>query len=64
VVPKNVKNAKINNGDYVALTKKLAGAFGEPQTEQIISMKVKAKDIYTQPNNKTGASFIYKGGTE
>lgn len=64
VVPKNVKNAKINNGDFVALTKKLAGAFGEPQTEQMISMKVKAKDIYTQPNNKTGASFIYKGGTK
>jgi len=60
VVPKNVKNAKINEGDYVALTKKLAGAFGEPQTHQIISLKVKAKDIYTSAEGKTGASFLYK----
>ena len=42
------------------LTKKLAGVFGEPNTEQMIEMKVKAKDVYTQPNNKTGASFLYK----
>ncbi len=60
VVPKNVKNAKINEGDYVALTKKLAGAFGEPQTHQIIETKVKAKDIYTSDEGQTGASFLYK----
>jgi hypothetical protein len=64
VVPKNIKNAKINSGDYVALTKKLAGVFGEPKTEQMLEMKVKAKDVYTKPNSKTGAAFIYKGGTK
>ncbi len=53
-VPNNVKNAKLNSGDWVTLTKSYAEDHGDMVLDgeyKILSKKVKAKDLWTNADS-------------